>query len=106
MFINVGTTSVKTSVVKDGNVFMIHVMEPAEEVKPESSSEVEKAETEESEKAKGRCTVTIIILTYLSFVLLGSETVTVIILSIYFRSVLIYLQSCICLYTDTGCLCL
>ncbi|XP_067947410.1 sperm-associated antigen 17-like [Watersipora subatra] len=45
-----GTSSVKTSVVKDGNVFMVHVVDP---VKPETVDEsVEKSETEESEKEK------------------------------------------------------
>ena len=51
-----GQRSVKSSVVKDGNVFMIHVTDP---IKPDcqskqsesSSHEVEKADVEQSEKA-------------------------------------------------------
>lgn len=48
----------KTSVVKDGNVFMVHVIEPKdlEEVKDEerkeTTTELEKSETEQSEKDK------------------------------------------------------
>ena len=50
-----GASSVKTSVVKDGNVFMIHVCDPAAEetiTNSEVSSEVEKSETEQQEKDK------------------------------------------------------
>lgn len=48
----------KTSVVKDGNVFMIHVCDPAKEeitapcAAAEVSAEVEKSETEQQEKDK------------------------------------------------------
>ena len=45
----------KTSVVKDGNVFMIHVCDPAAgetNVNSDVSSEVEKSETEQQEKDK------------------------------------------------------
>lgn len=43
----------KTSVVKDGNVFMIHVVDPVEETKCSSEeSGMEKSETETQEKDK------------------------------------------------------
>ena len=47
-----GTSSVKTSVVKDGNVFMIHVIDPSKPTKEDESSGNEKSETEQSEKEK------------------------------------------------------
>ena len=55
LYYTTGASSVKTSVVKDGNVFMIHVCDPAAAettINSEVSSEVEKSETEQQEKDK------------------------------------------------------
>ncbi|XP_033741247.1 sperm-associated antigen 17-like isoform X1 [Pecten maximus] len=54
-----GTNSVKTSVLKDGHVFCVHVIDPkegeedSEEENEENKDEVEKSEHEKSEKDQG-----------------------------------------------------